>query len=145
MYDNTRKREHMKNFNEKRILLADDVASIREALKACLLNLGFKSITIAIDGRDAWEKLKNLAKEGTPAEIIFSDINMPNCHGIDLVKLIRNSDDYKETPVIMISTENETEIIMDAIEAGANNYILKPFNPATIKEKLNEIARKENL
>ena len=70
---------------------------------------------------------------------------MPNCHGIDLVKMIRGSEVYTETPIIMVSTENEVGIIMDAIEAGADNYILKPFTPDTVKGKIVETAKKKGL
>lgn len=59
--------------------------------------------------------------------------------------MIRASEVYKETPILMVSIENEVDVIMDAIEAGADNYILKPFNPNTIKEKLVETAKKLGL
>lgn len=135
----------MGKFNERTVLIADDIASLREALGTCLRKLGFKEIITAVDGKDAWEKLKAKSEEGKPIELIFSDINMPHCHGIDLVKMIRASEVYKDTPVLMVSTENEVDVIMDAIEAGADNYILKPFNPNTIKEKLVETAKKLGL
>lgn len=135
----------MANFTERRTLVVDDIASLREALSGCLRKLGFNQITSAFDGKDAWEKLKAKADEGQPYELIFSDINMPHCHGIDLVKLIRSSEVYTDTPIIMVSTENEVGIIMDAIEAGADNYILKPFTPDTVKAKIVETAKKKGL
>lgn len=135
----------MGKFTERSVLIADDIASLREALGNCLRKLGFSNITTAVDGKDAWEKLKAKAEEGKPIELIFSDINMPHCHGIDLVKLIRASEVYKETPILMVSTENEVDIIMDAVEAGADNYILKPFNPNTVKDKITETAKKKGL
>ncbi len=135
----------MANFTERRTLVVDDIASVREALSGCLRKLGFSKINSAFDGKDAWEKLKEKADAGEPYELIFSDINMPHCHGIDLVKLIRSSDVYAETPIIMVSTENEVGIIMDAIEAGADNYILKPFTPDTVKAKIVETAKKKGL
>lgn len=135
----------MANFTDRRVIVVDDIASLREALSGCLKKLGFSNINSAVDGKDAWEKLKAKADEGTPYELIFSDINMPHCHGIDLVKLIRSSDVYTDTPMIMVSTENEVGIIMDAIEAGADNYILKPFTPDTVKAKILETAKKKGL
>lgn len=135
----------MAAFTDRKVIVIDDIASLREVLSGCLRKIGFKDITSAVDGKDAWEKLKANADEGKPFELIFSDINMPHCHGIDLVKMIRESDVYKETPIIMVSTENEVGIIMDAIEAGADNYILKPFTPDTVKGKIVETAKKKGL
>lgn len=135
----------MSKFVERSVLVIDDIASLREALSNCLRKLGFKKISTAVDGKDAWEKLKAKADAGEPFELIFSDINMPHCHGIDLVKLVRGSEVYKETPLLMVSTENEVGIILDAIDAGADNYILKPFTPDTIKVKIMETAKKKGL
>jgi two-component system, chemotaxis family, chemotaxis protein CheY len=125
----------------RKVIVIDDVASIREALANILRKLGFKDISSAVDGKDAYNKLKEVA-DSSPFEIIFSDINMPNCSGIELVKLIRGTDVYKATPIIMVSTENEIGIILEAIDAGASNYILKPFTPETVKKKIEETFAK---
>ena len=106
----------MSAFTERKVIVIDDIASLREALSGCLRKLGFKDISSAVDGKDAWEKLKTHADEGKPFELIFSDINMPNCHGIDLVKMIRGSEVYTETPIIMVSTENKVGIIKNKLK-----------------------------
>jgi len=125
---------------KRKILVLDDMATIREAMQSALRKLGFSKIQQSADGQDGWNKLKQNVEE--PFGLIFSDINMPNCNGIEFVKLLRTLDVYKSIPVIMVSSENESHIILDAIAAGANNYVLKPFTPNTIEQKITEVFNK---
>lgn len=119
-----------------KILVVDDMPSVREMVKATLGTFGFKNIIEAGDGNQAWEKIVAEAQANEPFELIVSDINMPKCNGLKLLKMIRANGTFKDIPVLMVSTESETEVIMSAIEAGANNYILKPFTKEIMKEKL---------
>ena len=121
-----------------RILVVDDMSTIREEVINCLTQIGYINLEQAVDGQDAWNKLKAATSEEKPYKMIFSDINMPNCNGIDFLKITRKSDAYATTPIIMISTENEKDVILTCIQEGANNYILKPFDADTIREKIDQ-------
>ena len=123
---------------DDRILIIDDMATIREEVCRCLSQIGYTNINQAVDGQDALSKLKSSITEENHYKMIFCDINMPNCNGIDFLKKARKSDNYATTPIIMISTENEKDVILTCIQEGANNYILKPFDADTIKEKIDQ-------
>lgn len=118
------------------------MGTIREALISLLKSMGFTNISEAVDGLDAWEKSLEKLAAGSPFEMIFSDINMPKCNGINFLKLVRGNANYKAVPVLMVTSENELNIILDAVQAGANSYILKPFNKVTIEQKINEVFTK---
>lgn len=123
------------------ILIVDDMPELRKSLISILNKEGFNRIDEAGDGLEAIDILTNsLNKIG----LIFSDINMPNCTGLELLKKIKTHAKFKNIPVIMVSTENEKDIIMDAIMHGASNYIIKPFNDELVKQKLFETLNKIN-
>ena len=119
-----------------KILIVDDFASVRQALKECLVKIGFREISEAENGIEAMNKLRAEGSVSEPYELIFSDINMPKCDGIELLTQIREMTEYKNTPIIMVSTENERNIVLECIAAGATNYVIKPFSSNTIKEKI---------
>lgn len=125
---------------QKRILVVDDVNTYREALSSFLSKLGFTKIDLAEDGDIAFEKLMN-AQADEPYELVFSDINMPNCNGIELVKRIKASETLKSTVVVMVSTENESSMVLDAISLGAANYIIKPFSAEVLIQKIKEVGK----
>ena len=124
----------------KRILIVDDVATYRTALSSFLEKLGFSKIDTAEDGVIAYDMLMD-AQGSEPYGLVFSDINMPNMNGIDLVKKIKGSDILKSTPVVMVSTENESSMVLDAISLGAANYIIKPFSAEILLQKLKEVGK----
>ena len=121
---------------KKKILIVDDIKSMRSDLMKILINLGYSNFKECSDGQEAWDDLSLEAQYGNPYQIIFSDINMPVMNGINLLKKIRNTTIYKTTPIFMVSTENEKDIVIKAILEGATDYILKPYNPITVKDKL---------
>jgi two-component system, chemotaxis family, chemotaxis protein CheY len=125
---------------QKRILIVDDVSTYRVALSSFLEKLGFENIDVAEDGNIAWDKL--MEAQGTePYGLVFSDINMPNCNGIELVKRLKSSEILKSTPIVMVSTENESSMVLDAISLGAANYIIKPFSAEVLIQKLKEVGK----
>lgn len=124
----------------KRILIVDDVSTYRVALSSFLEKLGFTKIDLAEDGVQAYDMLME-AQGSEPYGLVFSDINMPNCNGIDLVKKIKSSETLKATPVVMVSTENESSMVLDAISLGAANYIIKPFSAEVLIQKLKEVGK----
>jgi len=118
---------------EIKILLVDDQPLIRKIVRDILAQLGYMNIEEAENGQDALEKLK--AKK---FDLIFLDWNMPVMQGIDVLRELRKMPAYKDTPVIMLTAEAEKEKVITAIQEGVTNYIVKPFKPATLKEKLAE-------
>jgi len=127
---------------KKKILIVDDIKSMRADLIKILIDLGYSNFKECADGQEAWDDLCLEAQYGNPYQIIFSDINMPIMNGINLLKKVRNTTIYKTTPIFMVSTENEKDIVIKAILEGATDYILKPYNPITVKDKLTKSLSK---
>ncbi len=121
-----------------KILIIDDKASVRSSMKKILTELGFNDITEAIDGNDAWFKLKAefQGKKPDVYDLIISDLEMPEMSGLDLLKAIRNDDKLKETPFIMVTASNTKQVILETIKLGIKAYIIKPFNSDSVKKKL---------
>jgi two-component system, chemotaxis family, chemotaxis protein CheY len=116
-----------------RILLVDDSRTMRNIQKKSLEGLGANEISEAGDGLEA---LNVIAAASAKFELIMVDWNMPNMDGITLVRKIRETD--KTTPMIMATTEAEKSRVMDAIKAGVNNYVIKPFTPEILLEKVKQ-------
>ncbi|MBN1594198.1 MAG: response regulator [Candidatus Coatesbacteria bacterium] len=114
-----------------KILVVDDSSTMRRIIVRTLEGIGESDVTEASDGEDALHKVNS-----TGFELILTDWNMPNLDGLGLVEKLRANAKYKTTPIIMITTEAEKKNVVEAIKAGVNNYIVKPFTPATLKEKI---------
>ena len=112
-----------------KILLADDSGTMRTIQKRCLNKLGIEDIVDAEDGRQALDLFLS-----TKFDVVLSDWNMPNMDGLTLLKEIRQRD--KNIPVIMITTESERARVVTAIQAGVSDYLVKPFTPDGLNEKL---------
>lgn len=109
--------------------------------KACR-DAGFQEVVEAADGALAWAKVQE--PSAVPFEMIVSDWNMPNASGIDLLKLVRADARFKHLPFILVTAESEAPQIAEALKAGADNYVVKPFSPAVLKTKIEEtLARKQ--
>lgn len=117
-----------------KILIVDDFATMRKILKNILKDLGYTDILEAEDGDVALEILK---KE--KVDLVISDWNMPNMDGLSLLKAIRSDEALKDTPVLMVTAEAQKQNVLEAVKAGVNNYIVKPFTPEVIKEKISKI------
>ncbi len=122
---------------DMRILVVDDDAPMRRIVKTTLRQLGFKNILEAEDGQIALDRLK---KE--EVQLIISDWNMPNMPGIDLLRTVRASEKWKNVPFIMVTSEGKKENVMEALNAGVSNYVVKPFTTEVMEEKLSEIFKK---
>jgi two-component system chemotaxis response regulator CheY len=114
-----------------RVLLVDDSCTMRNIQKKILNALG--NVQFA-EARDGVEALKILASTPEAFNLVLVDWNMPNMDGHTLVRRIREKD--KTTPLIMCTTEAEKARVIDAIKAGVNNYIIKPFTPETLIERV---------
>ncbi len=116
------------------VLVVDDYATMRRIIKNLLKQLGFNNIQEAADGKEAFA-LAGKTKFG----LIISDWNMEPMTGLELLKQIRATEATKATPFIMITAESKTENVIAAKQAGVNNYIVKPFNAETLKQKMSSV------
>lgn len=117
-----------------KILIVDDFATMRRILKNILKQLGFTNITEADDGTTALETLKS-----GQFDLIISDWNMPKMTGIELLKTVRADETYKEIPFLMVTAEAQKQNVIEAVQAGVSNYVVKPFTAESISEKLEKI------
>ena len=108
---------------KKIILVADDSPTIRKFVSFSLAAQGYKIVT-ASDGMDALEKLP---KE--KVDLIITDLNMPNLDGFELVRTVRDSTEYKDIPIIILSSLDGDKELARGMQTGANAYLIKPFNP----------------
>lgn len=120
------------------ILVVDDFSTMRRIVKNCLKQLGFENITEAEDGAVAWNKL-----QAGEFKFIISDWNMPNMMGIDLLRNVRSSDNYKAVPFLMVTAEAQKENVLEAAKAGVSNYIIKPFTADALQQKMEAIFKKQ--
>lgn len=116
------------------VLVVDDYQTMIRIIRNLLVQLGFKNIEDARDGRQALDKL-NGGKFG----LVISDWNMEPMTGYELLQQVRASDTLKSTPFIMVTAESKTENVIAAKKAGVSNYIVKPFNAETLKGKLKTV------
>jgi two-component system chemotaxis response regulator CheY len=123
----------MPDLNMK-LLVVDDMSTMRRIVKNALKQLGFVNIEEAEDGNSALVKLR-----AEKFDFVVSDWNMPNMTGLDLLKAIRQDPALKAIPVLMVTAEAKKENIMEAIQSGVSNYIVKPFTAETLKEKIDKI------
>ncbi|MBN2233022.1 MAG: chemotaxis response regulator CheY [Deltaproteobacteria bacterium] len=117
-----------------KILIVDDFSTMRRIIKNILRQLGFNNVHEADDGATAWPKI-----QAEPFDLIITDWNMPKMSGLELLKAIRNDDNLKDMPVLMVTAEALKENIIEAVKAGVSNYIVKPFTAETMQEKLTKI------
>jgi two-component system, chemotaxis family, chemotaxis protein CheY len=117
-----------------KFLVVDDFSTMRRIVRNLLKELGFTNVDEAEDGVSAMQKLKS----GT-FDFVVSDWNMPNMTGIELLRAVRADAALKHLPVLMITAEAKKENIVEAAQAGASGYIVKPFTAAILDEKLNKI------
>ena len=113
-------------------LVVDDSRAVRMILAKTLKELGFE-IREAANGREALEVME---VEGTAVSLVLADWNMPEVNGLDLLKQLRQIPELSRLVVIMVTTETELDQMAAALEAGANEYIMKPFTKDILVEKL---------
>ena len=120
-----------------KILVVDDFFPMRRVIRKCLKQLGYANIEEAENGDQALSRLKN-----GDIEFVVSGWNMPVMDGLVLLNRMRGDPALKDTPFLMITAEAEQEKVVSAIKAGVNNYIVKPFTPETMREKIDKIFEK---
>jgi two-component system chemotaxis response regulator CheY len=123
----------MTNPNMK-FLVVDDFATMRRIVRNLLKELGFLNVDEAEDGNVALQKLR-----ASKFDFIVTDWNMPNMTGIELLRQVRADPELKHLPVLMVTAEAKKENIIEAAQAGASGYVVKPFTAVTLDEKLQKI------
>jgi two-component system chemotaxis response regulator CheY len=118
-----------------KFLVVDDSSTMRRIIKNTLGRLGHKDILEAEDGAVAWKVMN----ENSDIDILVTDWNMPEMNGLELVQKVRAEDKYEDMPIIMVTTEGGKTEVITALKAGVNNYIVKPFTPQVLKEKLEAV------
>ena len=113
------------------IITVDDSSTMRRIIKNTLLKIGFSNVLEAGNGIEALEVIAQ-----NKVDLIVTDWNMPEMDGLTFVKTLRSKDQYKEVPILMITTEAAKEDILTALRSGVNNYVVKPFTPEILQEKV---------
>jgi two-component system, chemotaxis family, chemotaxis protein CheY len=117
-----------------KLLVVDDSATMRRIIVNTLKRIGYEDILEAEDGADAYAKLES----ESGVNFIITDWNMPNMSGLEFVTKVR-SGAFQDLPILMVTTRSIKEDIIEAMKAGVNSYIVKPFTPQTLKEKMDKV------
>ena len=118
-----------------KFLVVDDSVTMRRIVVNSLKGLGYSEFLEARDGKEALDILNS----DNSISFVITDWNMPNVSGLELVKAIRSHAIYSNVPILMVTTRGVKEDIMDALSAKVNNYVVKPFTPAILKDKIDLI------
>ncbi len=121
-----------------KFLIVDDSPTMRRIVNNTLKRLGYRDIEEADNGSTGLDKLKTIPG----INFIITDWNMPVMDGLAFVQSVRGSSDFRETPILMVTTRSVKDDIIEAMKAGVNNYVVKPFTPETMKEKIDAILSK---
>ncbi len=119
-----------------KILIVDDSITIRRIITNALKTVGFPDTVEAVNGKDALEKLANVN-----VDFIITDWNMPEMNGLDFIKQVRANPIYSSLPILMITTRGTEHDVIEALQAKVNSYIVKPFTPQELKEKIEGILK----
>ena len=119
-----------------KILVVDDMVAMRRIVKNIMKQLVFPNCNEAENGQEALQKLR-----GDTYGFVVSDWNMPVMTGIDLLRAIRANEKLKAIPVLMVTAEAQQSNLVEAVQAGVSNYIVKPFTAETMQEKLGKIFK----
>lgn len=115
-------------------LVVDDSATMRRIVVNALKTIGWNDLVEAGDGQEA------LSKCDGSIELVITDWNMPVMGGLDMVRALRANPATAKLPILMVTTRSVKEDILQAVEAGVNGYVLKPFTPQVLKEKIDQVV-----
>lgn len=116
-----------------KIIAVDDSPTMRRIIINTLKRAGYTDVIEANDGKDALAKMKV-----EKPNLVITDWNMPEMDGLTFVTILRGMDEFKKLPILMVTTRSVKEDIVEAMKAGVNNYIVKPFTPDTLKAKIDQ-------
>ena len=129
---------------DTRILVIDDMPSIRELVKNHLKTMGFKNITEAGDGEEGLKFIVQQNTSGQALQLIISDWNMPKMKGLDLLKQLRATPEFAQLPFVLLTSESERDQVTEAVLAGVSQYVVKPFSGKIFEDKLKAAWQKHN-
>jgi two-component system chemotaxis response regulator CheY len=117
-----------------KVLVVDDQLTMRALIRSALQEIGFRDIADANDGEEGFKALLQ-----RPAHLVISDFNMPNMDGLGFLRAVRAHDSTKKSAFIMLTGRADKELVQRAMQYGVNNYITKPFSPAQLRQKIQEV------
>jgi two-component system, chemotaxis family, chemotaxis protein CheY len=118
----------------KRVMTVDDSRTMREMVAFTLRKAGFE-VSEAEDGRHALKVLQT-----TPADVVITDLNMPNMDGVTLIRTLRADPKWRAVPILMLTTESDAAKKADGKNAGATGWLVKPFDPARLIDIVNRVC-----
>jgi two-component system, chemotaxis family, chemotaxis protein CheY len=127
-----------------KILVVDDFQVVRMVIKKLLKELGMDNIEEAADGRIALQMIEKALSSKKPYDVIFCDWNMPDVSGLQVIEICRQRPELKDLPIVLITAEGDSNSIDKAMNAGATDYLLKPFVPAVLQHCISQIIAKVN-
>jgi two-component system chemotaxis response regulator CheY len=120
-----------------KVLIVDDQNSVRQMTRMTLEQLGIRHVHEAENGRAAMETASL-----QPLDLIISDYNMPEMDGLGLLRAVRGHPFARKLPFILLTGRGDRELVVKAAQAGVNNYLIKPFTQATLREKIEQVMGK---
>ena len=118
------------------ILVVDDSPTMRRIITSQLNKAGFADVGEADDGVHG---LEELATGGY--DLVLTDWNMPNMDGLEFIRAIRSREEYKAIPILVVTTRNSKQDVVTAMKEGANNYVVKPFGPSSLSDKITKVLK----
>ncbi len=119
------------------ILVVDDSPTVVKFVSFSLKNKGFNVVT-ACDGMDAVEKISNMSEK---VDLVITDLNMPNLDGYGLIDTLRHNDEFANTPIMILTSEEDEEDKQKGIQVGASSYLVKPFKPALLVQEVEKYIK----
>lgn len=129
---------------ETKILIIDDMPTMRELVRSTLKGMGYKNIVEAADGDEGLQVLMQNMATALQIELVISDWNMPKMKGMELLKHVRATADWVNLPFVLLTSEAERDQVTEAVLAGVSQYIVKPFSAKIFEDKLKAAWMKHN-
>ena len=120
-----------------KVLIVDDQFSVRQMTRMTLEQIGIRNVYESENGKDAMNKASV-----QPLDLIISDYNMPEMDGLGLLRSVRGHQAVRKVPFILLTGRGDRELVVKAAQAGVNNYLIKPFTAAILREKIEQVIGK---
>jgi two-component system, chemotaxis family, chemotaxis protein CheY len=134
--------ESESEYKNLRVLIVDDFEIIRMTIRKALERLLVGSIQEAKDGAEGLLKLQEMAQSGSLVDLVFCDWNMPRMSGIQLLGECKKDPRLLDIPFVIVTSESDKANVLEALQLGAADYLVKPFAPESIEKKLKKILKK---
>lgn len=121
-------------------LIVDDFESIRVMLTAALKKLGVTKIIAAKSGNDGFKVIQENFSKENQIQFVITDFNMPNGTGLDLIRQVRDVDGFAKLPIMLLTSQAELEVVLECVQAGANDYMIKPWKDEELLKKITDIC-----